>query len=68
MMDVYHEDSRDSIAVDQRIEKVSAFLGLSFCSYAEHEQFYLDIAKEAGLEGWKVDRFCFGSRMRSSVE
>lgn len=47
MMDVYHEDFRDSIAVDERVKKVSEALGLSFKTYDEHEQFYLKIAREA---------------------
>ena len=34
MMDVYHEDFRDSIAVDARIKAVSERLGLSFASYS----------------------------------
>jgi hypothetical protein len=39
MMDVYHEDFRESIALDSRIMSISEGLGLSFASYAEHETF-----------------------------
>ena len=66
MMDVYHEDFRESIAVDVRIRAISDALGLSFASYAEHESFYLSVAKEAGLNGWELDRLLF--RFRPQVE
>jgi hypothetical protein len=59
LMDVYHEDFRDSIAIDARIKGVSAAHGLVFKSYTEHEQFWLDIAKQAGLNGWELDRLLF---------
>lgn len=62
MMDVYHEDFRDSIALDVRIKAISEALGLSFASYAEHERFYLDVAREAGLNGWELDRLLFNFR------
>ena len=59
MMDVYHEDFRDSIAVDVRIKSVSDRLGLSFASYAPHEAFYLEVAREADLNGWELDRLLY---------
>lgn len=59
MMDVYHEDFRDSIAVDARIKSVSDRLGLSFPSYSEHERFYLGVAEQAGLNGWELDRLLY---------
>lgn len=59
MMDVYHEDFRDSIAVDARIKTLSNALGLCFGNYAEHETFYLGVAREAGLNGWELDRLIF---------
>lgn len=59
MMDVYHEDFRDSIAIDERIKKVSKALGVQFDSYDEHEEFYLQVAKEAGINGWELDRLLF---------
>lgn len=59
MMDVYHEDFRDSIAIDARIKSVSDRLGLSFSSYAEHEKFYLGVAKQVGLNGWELDRLLY---------
>jgi hypothetical protein len=59
MMDVYHPDFRDSIAVDARIKALSAKWGLSFANYREHEEFYLSVASEAGLNGWELDRLIF---------
>ncbi len=66
MMDVYHEDFRDSIALDVRIKAISEALGLSFASYAEHEAFYLSVASDAGLNGWELDRLLFN--FRTAVE
>ena len=59
MMDVYHEDFRDSIALDIRIKAISDLLGISFSSYAKHESFYLTVAKDAGINGWELDRLLF---------
>ena len=59
MMDVYHEDFRDSIAVDVRIKALSQAWGLSFSSYEDHEAFYLSAAREAGINGWELDRLMF---------
>jgi hypothetical protein len=59
LMDVHHPDFRDSIAIDSRIKRLSETLALNFDSYAEHEQFYLDVAHEAGLTGWDIDRLLF---------
>ena len=60
MMDVYHEDFRDSIAIDARIQGVSDAWGISFGSYKEQESFYLTVAREAGLNGWELDRLMYG--------
>jgi thermostable 8-oxoguanine DNA glycosylase len=62
MMDVYHEDFRNSIALDIRIKAISGALGLSFSSYAEHEQFYLNVARDSGINGWELDRLLFNYR------
>lgn len=59
MMDVYHKDFRDSIAIDSRIKAISEMLGISFSSYSEHEAFYLGVAKDAGINGWELDRLLF---------
>lgn len=59
MMDVYHEDFRDSIAIDARIKSLSERWGLHFPSYREHERFYVLVAADAGLNGWELDRLMF---------
>lgn len=63
-MDVYHRDFHDAIAVDDRIKKITKALGYSFKpnEYDKHEQFYQDIAKEAGLQGWELDRLLYNYR------
>lgn len=58
-MDVYHPDFYDRIAIDERIKKISQVLGYSFSTYEAHEQFYLAIAREAGLQGWDLDRLLY---------
>ncbi|OLE54900.1 MAG: hypothetical protein AUG51_06070 [Acidobacteria bacterium 13_1_20CM_3_53_8] len=58
-MDVYHPDFRNSIAVDERIKKITMALGYTFTNYIAHEQFYLEIAREANLQGWEVDRLLY---------
>jgi hypothetical protein len=68
MMDVYHEEFRDSIAVDIRIRAISEALGLSFASYPEHESFYLDVARQAGLNGWELDRLLFNFRRQVEAQ
>lgn len=62
MMGVYHEEFRDSIALDVRIKAISKALGLSFATYAEHEAFYLAVARQAGINGWELDRLLFNFR------
>ena len=59
MMDVYHDDFRDSIAIDSRIQAISARWELQFTSYLDHEEFYLSVARQAGLNGWELDRLMF---------
>lgn len=59
MMDVYHVDFRDSIAIDIRINKISDGWDLSFDSYEKHEKFYLSVAEKSGLNGWELDRLMF---------
>ncbi len=60
MMDVYHEDFRESIAIDSRIMGIEKFHGLEFTRYEDHESFWLGVAHRAGLNGWELDRVMFG--------
>lgn len=62
MMDCYHPDFRNCIAVDARIKGITRALGLSFKTYEEEEDFYLEVAKKARLEGWALDRMMYGFR------
>ena len=59
MMDVYHEDFRDSIALDSRIKQISKILNLNFATYQDEERFFLSAAHEASLEGWELDRLIY---------
>jgi endonuclease III len=59
MMDVYHEDFRNSIAIDTRIQTISKLLGIKFSNYLDHENFYLAVAKQVGINGWELDRLMF---------
>jgi hypothetical protein len=58
-MDVYEPDFHDAIAIDERIKKISAILGVSFAAYDEHERFYQELATEAGLQPWELDRLLY---------
>jgi hypothetical protein len=61
MMDVYHPDFWESIAVDTRVQHVLDALGLPFRDYDEKEKFLLEAAHEAGLNGWQLDRLIYNS-------
>jgi hypothetical protein len=59
-MNVYHPEFRQSIAVDSRIESVLAALGLvELKNYEATEQFLVEAAKEAGVDGWDLDRMLY---------
>src|SRR5213075_805836 len=59
-MNVYHPEFRNSIAVDSRIESVLTELGVKdLKSYDAKEQFLLDVAKTAGIDGWDLDRMLY---------
>jgi hypothetical protein len=62
MMDCYHPFFHEKIALDSRIRSISSELGLNLKKYSDHEKFYLNIAKEAGIEGWELDRLIFEHR------
>jgi hypothetical protein len=59
-MDLYHPDFRDTIAIDDRIRGITEKLGREFDHYSQHENFYRQIARDANLEAWAVDRLLFG--------
>ena len=59
MMNVFHPDFRESVAVDARIHRVSRVLGQEFATFEEEEAFYQGVAAEAGLSAWEVDRLLY---------
>ena len=71
MMDVYHKEFRDNIALDVRIKSISKLLGLTFteADYSAHEGFYLEVAHLAGINGWELDRllFNFGDEVKRKL-
>jgi len=62
LMDVYHPDFRDSIALDTRVRSVTAALGLSFPTYAEEEGSTWGSPGALGVDGWTVDRVIYNFR------
>lgn len=66
MMDVYHKEFRESIAIDSRIKSISDILEVSFKNYEEHEAFFLEVAHAAKLNGWELDRLMY--RFQSDFE
>ena len=59
LMVVGHDEFRDAIAIDLRIKKVTSALGLTFSNYETHEDFYLEVAREAGIEGRELDSLLY---------
>jgi hypothetical protein len=56
MMDVFHPDFHDAIAVDIRIDKVLRVGGVALSRYEEKEAFLVEVAAEASLLPWELDR------------
>jgi len=48
-----------SIAIDARIKKVARELGVTTSSHPQAECFFLSAAREAGLNGWELDRLLY---------
>jgi hypothetical protein len=59
MMDIYHPEFHQSIAIDSRLEDVLKELGLPEKNYEVGEQFFLDVAKECHVDGWTIDRILY---------
>jgi hypothetical protein len=59
MMDIYHPEFHDCIAVDQRIKTISTALNISFADYKSEEDFYREAAHKVGLQAWEFDRLLF---------
>ena len=58
-MDLHDSDFYDSIAIDNRLEKIIKLLGISTKNYSNAERYMLDIAEKARLSGWELDRLLF---------
>lgn len=58
-MDIYDPAFRNSIAVDERIKKIAGALGFKITGYQQAEAFFCDIAAEAGVEPWELDRLLY---------
>ena len=60
MMELYHPDFRDSIVVDERLKKVGRVVGVDFkANRKAAEEFFLEVARAAGLNGWQLDRVLY---------
>jgi hypothetical protein len=62
LMDAYHREFRDSIAYDLRLMAIANALGLKFKTYEDAEEFFLDVAEGAGLNGWELDRLLYNAK------
>jgi len=58
-MDVYDVDFRSTIAFDVRLDKVALLLGIDGLSYDEKEIYLQNVALDAGIEPWELDRICY---------
>jgi uncharacterized protein YaaR (DUF327 family) len=57
LMDLYHPDARDQIAIDSRIQNISEKLGVEFDNkYPDEADFYRDVADMLEIEPWELDR------------
>lgn len=59
MMDAYHPEFHDSIAVDQRIKNISKELDLPTSKYDDYLNFYQKAALEIGIDPWDLDRVLY---------
>ena len=59
-MDIYDPLFRDAVAIDERIKAITSALDYSFKTYDEHEAFYRQVAQDAKLEPWEMDRLLYG--------
>lgn len=61
-MDMYDDDFKDVIAVDDRIKDIADALGFSEAErndYCQMEEFFLDVAEDCGIDGWELDRIMY---------
>ena len=58
MMSIDEPRFRWSIAIDHRIKKILSLLEVKG-SYVEQETYLLEVAREAGVDGWTLDRLIY---------
>lgn len=58
-MDFCDRDFAETIAIDVRLKKIFDELNIDMSRYAIAERNMLDIAHDAGLTGWEMDRLLF---------
>ena len=60
-MDLYHDDFTNSIAIDERLLDVSSVLeiDINLISYEVHEALFREIADEANITPWSLDRLLY---------
>lgn len=60
-MDMCHEDFINSVAIDERLIDISDSLEIARnqISYLEHENLFIEIANDAGLNPWQMDRLLY---------
>jgi hypothetical protein len=59
-MDIYDDDFRDSIAIDVRLKRIARAIGFNGTRYCESEDMFRDLARDAGLDAWELDRLLYG--------
>jgi len=59
MMDAYHPQFHDAIAVDVRIRNISKELGLAASKYNDYVTFYRKAASDIGIDPWDLDRVLY---------
>ena len=50
---------RDSIAIDQRIKNIVKNLGVSGRTFQQYEEYFQNLASDAGLKAWEADRLLY---------
>lgn len=54
------QESKTTVALDTRINRITDKSGLEFDSYERHEQFYVDVAERLDMTAWELDRLLYG--------
>lgn len=60
-MDMHHPDFINSIKIDSRLKNICIRLGIESCSYLENERDFIQIAKDAKITPWELDRLLYNN-------